>query len=309
MKYLIYALMAAASVAGASCRESRVIHAASLREEVSMLVNSVPGTVGVAFVSNDDTITINNGVNYAMMSVFKLHQSLAAANALARKGISLDTLVHIGSGEIDRDTWSPMLKKYNSADIDVSAAELMRYAITMSDNNASNAFFHHIISPRATDRFLKSIVRDTTFSIVYSEAEMKANHDKSYLNYTSPLSAALLIKQVFEESMIDKAAQDSIRRYLSEVTTGQDRLGAVVSNPDIILFGHKTGSGYRNAAGELMAHNDVGYFRRKDGHNYSLAVFICDFRGTEDEASKIIAKISRCVDRAVSGASKYARKP
>ncbi len=44
-----------------------------------------------------------------------------------------------------------------------------------------------------------------------------------------------------------------------------------------------------------MAHNDVGYFRLKDGRSYSLAVFIRDFRGSEEEASAVIANISKCV--------------
>lgn len=62
-----------------------------------------------------------------------------------------------------------------------------------------------------------------------------------------------------------------------------------------MVFAHKTGSGFRNAAGELIAHNDVGYFRLPDGRDYSLAVFIRDFSGSEKEASAIIAGISRCV--------------
>ena len=71
-----------------------------------------------------------------------------------------------------------------------------------------------------------------------------------------------------------------------------DRLGAVISQHPELFFAHKTGSGYRNAIGELAAHNDVGYFRLPDGRSYALAVFIRDFYGTEAEASDLIAKIS-----------------
>ena len=79
------------------------------------------------------------------------------------------------------------------------------------------------------------------------------------------------------------------------MTTGADRLGSVVSDADSLFFAHKTGSGYRNEQGELMAHNDVGYFCMPDGHNYAIAVLIRDFNGSEQEASAIIAKISRLV--------------
>ena len=76
------------------------------------------------------------------------------------------------------------------------------------------------------------------------------------------------------------------------MTTGLDRLGAIKHQHPELFFAHKTGSGYRNDAGELIAHNDVGYFRLPDGRAYALAVFIRDFSGTEAEASEIIASIS-----------------
>lgn len=267
----------------------------SLQEELYAFIDSVPGTVGVAFVSDGDTVTVNNGVHFPMMSVFKMHEALAVANTLERSGISLDTLLSINRVDLDLDTWSPMLKEYTAERFTVPVSKLLEYAVTKSDNNASNLLFRHIVSTTETDAYIRSIARDTTFRISYSESEMKANHSLSYCNYTSPLSAALLIKQVMEEPVVGKNYQDSIRQYLSTVTTGQDRLGSVVDGSDITLFAHKTGSGYRNEAGELVAYNDVGYFRLRDGRSYSLAVLIRDFAGTEASASAIIADISRRV--------------
>ena len=267
----------------------------SLQDELYEFIDSVPGTVGVAFVSDRDTVTVNNGMHFPMMSVFKMHEALAVANTLERSGISLDTILSINRVDLDLDTWSPMLKEYTAKSFTIPVGRLMEYAVTKSDNNASNLLFRHIVSPTETDAYIRSIATDTTFCISYSESEMKANHALSYCNYTSPLSAALLIKQVMEEPIVGKNYQDSIRQYLSTVTTGQDRLGSVVDGSDVVLFAHKTGSGFRNEAGELMAHNDVGYFRLRDGRSYALAVLIRDFAGTEAEASAIIADISRRV--------------
>lgn len=271
----------------------------SLQEELYAFIDSVPGTVGVAFVSEGDTVTVNNGVHYPMMSVFKMHEALAVADKLEKQEIFLDTLLSINRVDLDLDTWSPMLKEYTAENFSVPVSKLLEYAVTKSDNNASNLLFRHVVSPTETDAYIRSIAKDTTFRIQYSEAEMKANNALSYCNYTTPLSAALLIKQVMEDSIIGKNYQDSIRQYLSAVTTGRDRIGAVVDGSDVVLFAHKTGSGYRNEAGELVAHNDVGYFRLRDGRSYALAVLIRDFAGTEAEASAIIADISRRVYRDV----------
>lgn len=271
----------------------------SLQEDLYSFIDSVPGTVGVAFVSDGDTVTVNNSVHFPMMSVFKMHEALAVADKLDKQGILLDSIMSINRAELDLDTWSPMLKEYTAESFTVSVSKLLEYAVTKSDNNASNLLFRHIVSPTETDAYIRSIANDSTFRIQYSEAEMKANHALSYCNYTSPLSAALLIKQVMEEPIVGKNYQDSIRQYLSAVTTGRDRLGSVTEGSDVVLFAHKTGSGYRNEAGELIAHNDVGYFRLRDGHSYALAVLIRDFAGTEAEASAIIADISRRVYRYV----------
>ncbi|MDE5785913.1 MAG: class A beta-lactamase-related serine hydrolase [Duncaniella sp.] len=253
------------------------------------------GTVGVAFVSESDTITVNNDVRFPMMSVFKLHQSLAIIHRLDSLGCTADTVLTVCADEIDRDTWSPMLDIYDDKDFRISVGDLIKYSLTVSDNNASNLLFSHIISPAETNAFIKKIASDTTFNIAYSESEMKADHSLSYYNSTTPLSAALLVRQVFTTEMVSQPGQALIKEALSTVATGQDRLGAILKDDDDIFFAHKTGSGYRNYDGKLMAHNDVGYFSFPDGRNYSLAVFITGFNGTEAEASAVTADISRCV--------------
>lgn len=278
-----------------ACKDNAHDYRLSLREELYELIDTVPGTVGIAYVSDTDTITVNNGVKYPMMSVFKFHQALAVAYVLEKRGHSLDRTLFIHADELDRDTWSPMMKKYYNADFSISVAELLKYSITLSDNNASNLLFKHIVTPTETDRFVRHVADDTTFQIRCSESEMKDNKHLIYSNYSSPLSAALLMRQIFEEPLVGGGYQDSIKRYLSEVSTGVDRLGAAVPDSEIEIFAHKTGSGYLNGAGELTAHNDIGYFLYRDGRNYSLAVFIRDFRGSEQEASTVIANISKCV--------------
>lgn len=302
MKYHIWLISVICLIIAISCNRTSRSSGVSLQEDLYAFIDSLSGTVGVAFVSEGDTVTVNNGAHYPMMSVFKMHEALAVANTLERSGISLDTILSINRVDLDLDTWSPMLKEYTAHSFTVPVSKLMEYAVTKSDNNASNLLFRHIVSPTETDAYIRSIARDTTFRISYSESEMKANHALSYCNYTTPLSAALLIKQVMDEPVVGKNYQDSIRQYLSTVTTGQDRLGSVAEGSDVGLFAHKTGSGYRNEADELVAYNDVGYFRLRDGRSYALSVLIRDFAGTEAEASAIIADISRRVYRHVASA-------
>ena len=207
-----------------ACKDNAHDYRLSLREELYELIDTVPGTVGIAYVSDTDPITVNNGVKYPMMSVFKFHQALAVAYVSEKRGHSLDSTLFIHADELDRDTWSPMMKKYYNADFSISVAELLKCSITLSDNNASNLLFKHIVTPTETDRFVRHVANNTTFQIRCSESEMKDNKHLIYSNYSSPLSAALLMRQIFEEPLVGGVHQDSIKRYLSEVSTGVDRL-------------------------------------------------------------------------------------
>lgn len=268
---------------------------ASLESQLLDIVNETPGTVGIAFVGDNDTVLINNGARFPMMSVFKLHQALAVADALERKGTTLDSMLVIRAADLDRTTWSPMLKTYGDSDFTISAGELVNYALVSSDNNASNILFDRIASPAETDTYVKSIAADTTFTIRYTESEMKNEHRLSYLNHSSPLSAALLIGQVFTSPLLSTPHQEAIKKALTTATTGQDRLGAAFAGREGVVFGHKTGSGYRNENGELVAFNDVAYISLPDGRSYCLAVMIRDFAGSEAEAAAIMARISETV--------------
>lgn len=290
----IFNVFFVAAVLG-GCRTAAFYNESPLESRFHTIVNEVPGTVGIAYVSENDTVTVNNGVHYAMMSVFKLHEALAVADALDRRGESFDRILDISASELDPETYSPMLEKYVRGDLRISVRELVDYALISSDNNASNLLFNHIVSPAETDRFIRSFAADTTFAIHYSEADMKREHERSYCNYSSPLAAALLLRQVFTENPVSGPSLEAIREALTSATTGQDRIGAPLRGKDGVLFAHKTGSGYRNGRGELMAHNDVGYVRLPDGRDYSLAIMIRDFRGTEEEASAIMARVSEAV--------------
>lgn len=255
-------------------------------------INNEPGCVGIAYISDSDTVVINNDKRYPMMSVFKLHESLAVVNALESSGISLDTLLSVQSDRLDKQTWSPMLKEYKQDNFDISVRQLIRYALVLSDNNASNILFDRIISPLETDRFVKTIASDTTFSIRYRESDMKIDHDRSYDNYSTPLSAAILIKQVFNDSILSESNQEYIKSLLKTTTIGQDRLGTPFKDKENVIFAHKTGSGYRNKHGELIAFNDVAYVKLPDGSEYGIAVMIRDYNGTEDAAAELMSEIS-----------------
>lgn len=274
--------------------------AEELHDSLAKIVSEYPGEIGVAvIVDNSDTVAVNNRNIYPMMSVFKLHQALAVCNDFDRKGLSLDTLIAIRRDELDPDTWSPMIKEHTDSVFTLPVRELLRYTLTMSDNNASNLMFGKLVGTAATDSFIATLIPRESFRIAYTESEMSADHQKAYSNSTSPLGAAMLINRLFNDSLISSGKQRFITHTLQECKTGNDRIAAPLLRETGVTVGHKTGSGYTTDEGVLVAHNDVAYITLPDGTSYSLAVFVKDFKGNEHEAAAAIARISETVYSAI----------
>lgn len=261
---------------------------------ISDCVNDVAGEIGIAVITSEgDTLTVNNTDDYPLMSVFKLHESLAVADALASQGQSFDSVLHISHEEMSTNTWSPMLKDYSSGEIDISVGDLVKYSLLESDNNASNLLFEHIVTTEPTDSFIRSLAgMPQDFKIRYTERQMQADHAKAYQNRTSPLTCAALIAKTLNDSIVHPTMQDSIISWLGNCISAPNRMAAAVAKfPDARLY-HRTGSGYVNDRDEIVAVNDVGVIALPDGRKIAVAILIKDFAGEQNQADSIIAAVT-----------------
>lgn len=264
-----------------------------LRDSLCAIASNAPGEVGIAvIVEGKDTITVNDIDVYPLMSVFKLHQSVALCHELDVRGCSMDTVLTINRADLNLNTWSPMLEEQVETYFSLSVRELMEYTLRKSDNNASNLMFDRLLSVAGTDSFIATLVPRDGFGIAVSEAEMQQDHSLSYANHSSPLSTALLLERLFNDSILSPSSQSFICSALQACSTGVDRISAPLAHERGVVIAHKTGSGYINGRGELIAHNDAAYITLPDGRHYSIVVFIKDFPGKEAEASELISRIS-----------------
>lgn len=265
-----------------------------LKRQLEEIVGDQPGKFGVAvIVDGKDTVTFGNSSYYPMMSMFKLHEAIAVCHALDVRRLGLDEEIEVRRGELDPATWSPMLKEYTEDSFNVTVGKLIDYILVDSDNNASNLLFDRVISTLETDRYIRSVLPQDDFRIVYRESDMKADISKSYDNRTSPLSYACLVDRLFTESVVSDVKQDFIIQAMRRCNTGMTRIAAGL--PEGVSFAHRTGSGYINSRGEVIAVNDGGYVLLPSGKGYSIAVLVKDFGGEQEEAEKVIAQISKAV--------------
>lgn len=285
-----------------SCSNTKVSNGGTSVDKDSLLValhevvDEQPGQFGIAvIIDNNDTIVLNNSSDYPMMSMFKLHEALAVCHRLDMKSADLDTVLELRRSELDAETWSPMLKEHVGESFRLTAGELIDYILVCSDNNASNFLFDQIISAPETDACIHEMLPGSDFAIKHREADMKAEIGKSYENRTSPLAYAMLVNRLFTDSLVSVSKQEHVKRGMRNCDTGMPRIAAGLPDVPDIVFSHRTGSGYVNDHGEVIAVNDGGYVELPSGKKYTVVVFVRDFGGEQEEAEQIISRISSAV--------------
>ena len=144
-----------------------------------------------------------------------------------------------------------------------------------------------------TDRYIRSLgIND--FSIQYTEDDMHRDLNLGYENWSTPLATAEVIESLLTRTLFDKPHQEFIKEALVTCQTGTSRIVYPLQDKQVTV-GHKTGTGDRNASGQLIAINDAGFVQFPNGHRYILVVFVKDSQKSMEDTEAIIAQISEMV--------------
>lgn len=266
----------------------------NLEAQLRQAIEGKKAEIGIAvIIDGKDTVTVNNDIHYPLMSVFKFHQALALADFMGRQKQPLNTRLAISKCDLKPDTYSPLRDKYPGGGIEMSVAELLEYTLQLSDNNACDILFRYQGGTEAVDNYIHSL-GITDCAITATEDEMHQDISRCYQNWSTPLAAAELLELFRKKTLFEDEYKEFIYQTMVQCETGKDRLVAPLLNKGITI-GHKTGTGDRNAKGQQIGCNDIGFVLLPDGHSYSIAVFVKDSEESDSENSKIIAEISRIV--------------
>lgn len=265
-----------------------------LETQLKEAIKGKKAEIGIAvIIDGKDTVTVNNDIHYPLMSVFKFHQALALADYMGKQKQSLETRLPIKKSDLKLDTYSPLRDKYPQGGIEMSIADLLRYTLQQSDNNACDILFNYQGGPDAVNKYIYSLgIREC--AIVGTETAMHEDLNLCYENWTTPLAAAELVEIFRKKPLFPKVYKDFIFQTMVECQTGQDRLVAPLLDKKVTVS-HKTGTGDLNAKGQQIGCNDIGFVLLPGGRTYSIAVFVKDSEENNQANSKIIADISRIV--------------
>ncbi|MCA1930767.1 class A beta-lactamase, subclass A2 [Rheinheimera sp.] len=262
----------------------------ALKEQIESIVAGKKATVGVAVWGPDDLepLLIQPFEKFPMQSVFKLHLAMLVLHQVDLGKMELSQSITVKRAEVLQNTWSPMMKEHSGDEFVVTLQQLLQYSVSHSDNVACDLLFELVGGPSALHTYIQSIgIKET--EVVANEAQMHADDQIQYKNWTSMKGAAQILQKFEQKELLSKTSQALLWQWMVETTTGPKRLKGLL--PVNTVVAHKTGySGIR--AGKTAATNDVGVIILPDGRPLLVAVFVKDSTESTETNEGIIARVA-----------------
>lgn len=269
------------------------------------LGQSFNGKVGIAVrrVGSDWTVAWNGNSLFPQQSVSKLWVSMAFLDAVDRGKIRLTDTTTITKKDLTL-FHQPTASLVGNSGWTTSYSDLMRRAMTQSDNTANDTLLRAVGGSEAVRSYLaRRTIKDIRFGpgerlLQSATAGLDWRQDysigrnfyaarsalpmsvrvKALDNYLSnppdgaaPSSIVQALAKLKEGEMLSPASSQLLMSIMSEAKTGPQRIKGGV--PPGWKYLHKTGTG-QVLAPRSTGFNDIGIMTAPDGTSYAVAVMI-----------------------------------
>ena len=302
---------------------------ADLERELQNLGDAFDGTVGIAVTQADDmaTMAYNGEQPLPQQSVTKLWVAMTALDLVDEGAFSLSERVVLRRQDLTvfHQPVRDIVRARGAFATDY--ADLMRRAITRSDNTANDRLLRRIGGPQAVDAFLR---RNRIDGIQFGTDERSKQSEIAGLEWNPAYSMGRMFyeardrvpeerrRQAFEAYLADpmdgartasiaealarlargdllsEQSTALLRKTLEDTRSGPRRLKGGVQPGWTI--GHKTGTG-QFFDGTQSGYNDVGILTAPDGADYGVAVMIGSTRSSYAARMAMMQEVSRLVAR------------
>ncbi len=259
--------------------------------EIAALAAPARGKVGVAgrIVESGESFSLSASDRFPMQSVYKFPIGMAVLAEVDRGALALDRVVAIESRDlVYPGQYSPIRDRFPDR-TQYTVEELVRAMVSESDSTACDALLRLIGGPSVVMRFLRSIGIDG-IRVADRERAMGRNRQLQYRNHATPDAMVALLIALNEGRGLSRPSRDRILRWMTESTTGPNRLKKLL--PAGTVVAHKTGTG-GTWRGVAPATNDVGIIILPDLRHLAIAVFVSDAHADMDVREHVIAQIAK----------------
>lgn len=275
---------------------------------IESLTRNFSGTVGVSVMSIDEgwTVAANGDLKLPQQSVSKLWVTMTVLDAIDQGRIRLDDPVTITEADftVFHQPVASLVK--DGVGYTATVGEIMRRAMTMSDNTCNDKLMRLVGGPQAVrdfiarkqlgairfgpgERLLQAATAGLQWKPEYSRGNAFAQARAqlapgvrlaAFETYVSdppdgaaPNAIAGALARLHRGELLSPASTAWLITTMQASHTGKQRLRGAV--PPGWQFGHKTGTG-QDLRGRTAGYNDVGILVAPDGKSYAVAVMIGD---------------------------------
>jgi beta-lactamase class A len=310
---------------------------AALRRELGRIAAESGGHVGVAavHVETGRAVSLNGGEGFQMQSVFKLPLGILVLRRAGAGVLRLDATVPVTAADL-RAGHSPIADRHPRGGARYTVRELLRLAVSESDNTAADLLLRQVGGPAAVTREMQRLgvggVRvdrgEGALALDFrgiprgpgreSRAvagalaatlprETRARAFRAYLrdprDTATPEGMARLLVLLRRGQALRPAGTAELLRMMTETPTGAARLRALL--PAGTVVAHKTGTS-GDWEGVTGVANDVGVVTLPDGTHLAVAVFV---RGARHGSAPAEARHRPHLPRAVRPLGRAPRGP
>ncbi|WP_337840209.1 class A beta-lactamase [Rheinheimera sp.] len=265
----------------------------TLQQRIEQLTRSHKATVGVSVVDpwGYPVVELNGSTQFPLQSVFKFYQALYVLHLVQQNQLSLQQPIRIERKSLLQNSWSPMLKQHKEDNFSLTLAELLRYAVRDSDNNACDLLFDLTGGPAQLELYLRQLGIQE-LQIRATERQMHSGWSVQFENWSSVGAASRILQRFLSGQLLNAQLQPQLWLWMSHSSTGQNRLRGQL--PKTAVVAHKTGTSGIQAQ-IRAAVNDTGVILLPDGRAVLVTVFITASRESLDKDEALMAAIGRAV--------------
>jgi beta-lactamase class A len=263
-----------------------------LRQRIRAIAADARGKVSVACSLPDSTVNcdLDAHAHPPMQSVFKFPLALAALHLVEQGTLALDQPIRfLASDRFFPRNFSPLQDKFPEAEVDIPLRELLRLAVSLTDNAAADVVLRVIGGPTVVDTYIRSIGIEG-FHLEDGEHGLARDLAAQYRNWFEPAGAVRLLRRLSDNSPLTPEHTRMLLEWMEASPTGPRRIRGELPSGTIVM--HKTGtSGTRD--GITAATNDIGLITLPDGRRLAIAVFVTDSSADEATREAVIARIAK----------------
>jgi beta-lactamase class A len=260
-----------------------------------------PGTMGVLVMdpATGQSVSINAGRPYLMMSTFKAPIAAAVLSQVDAGKLTLDRKVHLAPADIVDGSAVPSVgATLKAGPRDFTVDELLHAAVTQSDNTAVDALLRLLGGGSVATRFLEG-KGVHGMRIDMGEGELSRLFEKkgvdavlaSHVDSTTPEGAATFLRKLQAGELVSSGSTQKLLGLMTaQVIPTRIRAGL----PPGYELADKTGtSGTRE--GRMAAFNDIGIVTAPDGQKRIVVILLAGARATPEQATKWFAEVGKLV--------------